>query len=142
MGLMVSSFILVLAAATASAIMTLVFLVLFFVQLPSFFVPAISRTQKAHDALLLATYALFPVQLLTGLMASGGTLGDGATSMFRFVTPFTLVAVPCIQLAAFAAWIYARLALFEAEPKKSDIVAVFPAIVPVGNIILWFGCCL
>src|SRR3954462_9772675 len=82
--------ILMLGMAAASALMTLVLIVLFFVWLVRLFSSRTPLQRKAHDLLLLATYALFPVQVVTNLLAVAGTLGDGNTSMFRSIELSTL----------------------------------------------------
>jgi hypothetical protein len=136
---MTPSLMLVLATAAASAVMTLVFIVLFFVFLPRFFRAGIPWQRKAHDVLLLAAYALFPVQVLTNGAAFGGTLGDGATSMFRSVTPFTLVAVPSIQVSLFTVWLYLRLTRFCGTRYAGGFVATVPAAIPASYVVLWAG---
>jgi hypothetical protein len=136
---MTPSLILVLATAAASALMTLVLVVLFFVFIPRFVRAGTPWQSKAHDALLLAAYALFPVQVLTNGAAFGGTFGDGATSMFRSVTPFTLVAVPCIQIGLFAVWLYLRLTRFRGTRCAGAFVAAAPAAVPASYVVLWAG---
>src|ERR1051325_3583045 len=103
---------LMLWAAAAAALMTLVLIVLFCVWLMRLFSSGTPLQRKAHDFLLLATYALFPVQVVTNLLALAGTLGDGNPSMFRSIGLSTLIAVPSIQLGAFALWLTLRFTLF------------------------------
>lgn len=131
--------ILVLATAAVSVLMTLVLVVLFFVFLPRFFRAGTPWQSKAHDALLLVAYVLFPIQVLTNGAAFGGTMGDGATSMFRSVTPFTLVAVPCVQVGLFAVWLYLRLTRFRATGSGGTFVAAAPIAVPALYVVLWAG---
>lgn len=136
---MTPSLILVLATAAVSAVLTLVLVVLFFVFLPTFFRAGTPWQSKAHRALLLAAYALFPVQVLTNGAAFGGTLGDGATSMFRSVTPFTLVAVPAVQMGLFAVWLFLRLTKFRSTRYVGAFVATAPVAVPASYVLLWAG---
>jgi hypothetical protein len=136
---MTLSLILVLATAAASAVMTLVFLVLFTIRLPVFFSPEILRQQKALDGLLLLAYALFPIQVLTNLAAFGGTLGDGATSMFRSISLSSLVAVPCVQLSAFALWAWLRFTRFHEVGISGGITELVPAVIPAACVFLWAG---
>lgn len=115
------------------------FVVLCFVRLPRFFRADTPWQRKAHDVLLLASYALFLVQVLTNGAAFGGTLGDGATSMFRSVTPFTLVTIPCIQVGLFAAWLSLGLTKFDGTRHAGGFVAILPAAIPASYVILWAG---
>jgi hypothetical protein len=136
---MTPSLIFVLATAAASALMTLVFLGLFFVRLPKFFSSAIPGQRKALDGLLLLAYVFFPIQVLTNLAAFGGMFGDGATSMFRSVSPFTLVAVPCIQLAVFLLWAWLRFTRFRGVGISGGVAATIPAVIPAAYVFLWAG---
>jgi hypothetical protein len=133
---MTSGLLLVLATAALSALFSLVFVVLFFVLLPRFF-QAGTLWYKVHTALLLFAYALFPVQVFTNLAAFGGTFGDGATSMFRSITPSTLVAIPSIQLGLFVIWFYLRLTKFHTTLYVSAFLSIVPAFVPASYILLW-----
>src|SRR3954466_15251204 len=76
---------LMLGTAATSALMSLVLIVLFSVWLVRLFSSRTSLHRKVHDLVLLAAYALFPVQVVTNLLAFAGTLGDGNTSMFRSI---------------------------------------------------------
>jgi hypothetical protein len=136
---MTPSLILVLVTAAISALLSIVLIVLFFVFLPRFFRATRTLQSKAHDALLLAAYGLFPVQVLTNGAAFGGTFGDGATSMFRSVTPFTLVAVPCIQVGLFAVWLCLRLTKFRSAKYAGAFLVTLPAVVPTAYVVLWAG---
>jgi hypothetical protein len=134
--------ILMLGTAAASALMTLVLIVLFFVWLVRLFSSRTPLQRKAHDLLVLAIYALFPVQVVTNLLAVAGTLGDGNTSMFRSIELSTLIAVPSIQLAAFALWLTLRFTLFRTPGQSSGSVVAIPGVIPLFYLIafgiIWY----
>lgn len=136
---MTLSLILILSITAASAIMTLVFLVLSLIRLPEFFSPEILWQQKALDGLLLLTYAFFPIQVLTNLTALSSTLGDGATSMFRSISPSSLVAVPCVQLSVFALWAWLRFTRFQEVGISGGVTALIPVVIPAAYVLLWAG---
>jgi hypothetical protein len=119
--------------------MTLVLLVLLPFHLPRLFASKVASAEKAHHAVWLAAFALFPVQVLTNLAAFGGTFGAGATSMFRSVSPQALIAIPCIQLALFGLCVYLRLSVRAGTSRAAAILPVIPAAIPASYVILWAG---
>jgi len=130
---------LVLVTAAVSALMTLALLVLLPFHLPRLFTARVAPAEKTRHALWLAAFALFPVQALTNFSAFGGTWGDGATSMFRSVSPLTLVAIPLLQLALFGACMYLRLSASTGADRAAAVLTVMPAAIPASYVILWTG---